>query len=516
MATPSFRYPVAINALNVRSKILLKPAKATTNEVTIGNARFTYQLTFDERPTKKFTLQVKLFNVATNSEYLSLTLTKKPEPPDYQSTERTPVKVEKIVNQSSGVEQLYALWNVKKMLYIGAKSLILSGIVNERTIVEVSLEQFAGLSTQTPENAALKLGFSNVGTSTIGRQLTDMDLLFEQLPETQVQGPVCVYKLVHKQTNTQLVVFGDVHSSSEESDKCAGMPWYKWLQEKLEPTIPSNVCVDVFLETPLQTLSFGKTKPTISNPSFFQGYLFGKTTNALQDRLERSDKVQILNRNMWLHSADTREIATFYTDVEDHKQLLISEGDGPEIILERVLQDIENARTVMRVDKQWNAVNHTKFPFAKSLRERLQFDNLRSTREFVSFVVQNGDDSDDYDEYVRFYETQGKAALMDEYVIGRMLRDWDGERQTKLDAQNGRFIIMYLGRAHAVHIVNTLTRFGLFEVAPEYFGNNPNKPIWTFEEHKIAMKEKLPQCYDYSVLAPFFDFSQTNKRKRQD
>lgn len=427
------------------------------------------------------------------------------------------------------------------LVCIALKVLVLSGHAHLGTPVIIDRDVFGLPEGLTPEIKQLyaNWGFSGLYRSVVATQMRYCDdilkrftipIPIEKRNQLLIQGPVCAYKLHHEGSKTQFLLFGDYHDSLIDSEKCAELPWYKWLQNIFEPNIPKCAVVDVLLES-IVTLDNGK--PSVWNPVYFQGHLFGTTLRALHSRLA-GRRVPISNSDLKLHSVDTRftpglmrklyDWALEWKDSDDTQDQaagmsllldILTKADPTDIITLEDAADFQHwkkwsniIRKEMLIDDQWDDV--ALGTLTVGIRQRLESDTYVSIREMIEAIKQNN--------------TRAAADLcvhvgslfFDEYTVGRSLREWnDQSRQT-----NGRYIVIYAGTFHIAHIAAVLTRNG-FQLRGT--AGIPLDPRKDYIRETGFNYLKSSQCLDYVPLMPFFDWKVSTttqqselKRKRLD
>lgn len=433
---------------------------------------------------------------------------------DVDNTKIGEVKLQVLKHQPSevlvtkfAVEKDKTQHDVMTLFCVGLKVLVLSGLTFPSAIVNVS---------EQVDNSIMNSG--SVSSHLLNCKLL-LDPFLNRLDVTPeklvVQGPVSAYKLSHKASNLQMVLFGDRHVALDESASCAEMPWYNWLEKIFEPSIPRGCCVDVFLES----MFFFTPKVTFKAPLYFQGYLFGTTMNALKQRLERQHMYPVANSDMRLHGADTRFLPGLserlikwredpYLNLIDLVNVFEAESLDTLKDFNSWKQWVETLRVEMRIHKQWADVDSNDH-FAQSIRRQLQTD----TDSVISHLIQEIENKVNI-ATIKLIIVSLHASLMDEYVVGRALRKWDDERQLKIE-QNGRYIVMYLGDLHITHLVDVFQKLG-FDISDQYIGVVPEFVFW---HASLSNTTNYEQCNDYLPLMPFFDFKSstaTSKRKRED
>lgn len=338
-----------------------------------------------------------------------------------------------------------------------------------------------------------------------------------------VRGPVTAYRLIHRATNTQMVLFGDFHQALPDSKNCGQVSWFQWLERELEPSIPMSVCVDVFLE--LAILRSENKTPSFVNPMPDQGWLFGTTAIQARARLERSASANIKNSNMRLHSADIRlydkfnaalfrwqsTSSSYYSTIEDLREILAKHMSPthlhPDNHLPYTTEGFTELLAIMRqqarVNKQWEHVDilkqHT------SIRKAVD----QRANDLIAVVVNTVSLSKET--LVQIFTVvllELLTLVTDEYVIGRALRNWpkDEQHQRLLETQHGRYVVMYLGNAHIIRIANTLINAG-YEMLTPFIGLELSAAS---KDVKQWYETTARQCNDYVPLQPLFRFDDNN------
>lgn len=449
-----------------------------THTIVIDDIKYEYQLTYI-RKNDLFQLHI---SAEDNKCILDLTCI-------YGTVSVNDITVQ----DSSGIELAIT------MIRFGTKVLYLSGLTYPKAKIEIHLPKG---NNETIHRVLKGWGFDEINRSTVGEQMRFIDDKLKLKPGNAapdkfvVQGPVSGYKLTDLTTNTQMLIFGDRHEIFENSQNCGEIPWYHWLQNIVEPSIPEGARVDVFLEAPL-IMDQGQKRPTVATPLFFQGHLFGSTNNALRDRLQQQDSQ---NGRMRIHPIDTRFLPTLPQLVNEWLNTDARSIDDLTLIFGTMYPDQLFSSNQLRDNRHW-------IKFVKGLREQMGIDMtwIQGNSVFARLLKQDTEDqiniaikSIDLKTFSKEVQTL-HSLILDEYVMYR--------------ASGSGFYIMYLGDFHVQHIVTVLLKCN-FGVSSNYFGHSPNELEGLYKRTKRPLKAKhLSQCNDFIPLMPFFKYN-TSKRKR--
>lgn len=404
---------------------------------------------------------------------------------------------------------------------IGESQQLVAPPQNELKPIEVELLSSWGFDFNNNNNKS--------STTTVVQQLRQClqhEQLTSQPSSLLVRGPVTAYRLIHRATNTQMILFGDLHQIMADSKNCGQVSWFQWLEHELEPSIPMSVCVDVFLELPI--LSGERKTPSFVHPIPDQGWLFGTTAIQARARLERSPTAIVKNSNMRLHSADIRQYDEFNaslfrwqskppSSIEELRKIISKHMSSssdlhPETHLPYTTKGFRELLDIMRqesrVNKQWEHVDLMKHSTIRKAVDQRADELIEVLVNTVSLSKQS---------LVQIYTVvllELLTLVTDEYALGRALRNWpkDQNHQDLLEKQRGRYVVMYLGNAHITRIAKTLMNAGYELLTPfiglEVSASNADVKQW--------YETLARQCNDYAQLQPLFNFVISNNNNNNN